>query len=242
MSLIKQLLEVRLISIASKEKGWADGYSMVNKTLKISPNEYDLPFVASGKLPGGKWALIDNKKVKATKNNPKQEKFEDKFEMWNDYILLATDANDKVQVVATLEKYSTLNKVKSFKVDHLVAKTGSSVPAHMMYAAAVKAGITLLTDEQSMGGLKVWKKLSKVKGVTVYGWDKSKKKPINLGPEFDDENETHGTWADSKDDNGELYGTHYELNATKKDKDLARDELDYRDHAHRNVLLVATKS
>lgn len=241
MSLIKQLLEVRLISIASKEKGWADGYSMVNKTLRISPNEYDLPFVASGKLPGGKWALFDTKALDRHENS-KHDKFIDKFEMFVDYILFATDMNDKVQVVATLEKYSTLNKVKSFKVDHLVAKTGSSVPAHVLYAAAVKAGITLLTDEQSIGGLKVWKKLSKVKGVTVYGWDSSKKKPINLGPEFDDENETHGTWADSKDDNGELYGTRFELNATKKDKDLARDELNYRDHAHRNVLLVATKS
>lgn len=66
MSLIKQLLEVQLISIASKDKGWADGYSMVNKTLSIDPNEYDLPFVASGKLPGGRWALIDNKKSKRT--------------------------------------------------------------------------------------------------------------------------------------------------------------------------------
>lgn len=242
MSLIKQLLEVRLISIASKEKGWADGYSMVNKTLKISPNEYDLPFVASGKLPGGKWALIDNKKVKA-RGNPIHKKFDDKFEMYNDYILVATDNKDKVQVVATLEKYSTLNKVKSFKVDHLVAKTGSSVPAHMMYAAAVKAGITLLTDEQSIGGLKVWKKLSTVKGVTVYGWDTSKKKPINLGPEFDDESETHGTWANSKDDSDELHDTAYYFSvADGRDKKLARDELMYRDNIKDDVLLVATKS
>lgn len=164
--------------------------------------------------------------------------------MWNDYILVATDMNNKVQVVATLEKYSTLNKVKSFKIDHLVAKTGSSIPAHALYAAAVKAGITLLTGEQSIGGLKVWKKLSKVKGVTVYGWDKNKKKPINLGPEFDDENETHGVWADSKDDTDDLLDASYYSSSlySARDKITASDELSSRDDTKWGVLLVATKS
>lgn len=239
MSLIKQLLEVNLIFIASKDKGWADGYSMINKTLKISPNEYDLPFVASGKLPGGKWALFDNTKLRPSKN-PQQMKFVGKFEMTNEYLLVAVDSNNKVQVVATLEKFSSLDKVKSFKIDHLVAKTGSSIPAHVMYAAAVKAGITLITDRQSIGGLKVWKKLSRIKGVIVYGWDKSKKEPINLGPVFDDESETHGKWADSKDDERDYIDTEYV--GSEKEADVANKELIHRDSVKWNVLLVATKS
>ena len=242
MSLIKQLLEVRLVKISSKEKGWADGYSMVNKTFKISPNEYDIPFIVSGNLPGGRWAMFDVNALDRYENE-KHGKFMDKFEVYVDYVLFATDMNNKVQVVATLEKFSSLDKVKSFKVEHLVAKTGSTVPAHLLYAAAVKAGITLLTDEQSIGGMKVWKKLSKVKGVTVYGWDKNKKKPINLGPTFDDESETHGTWADSKSDSEDLHNTaYYSDSDDKRDQKIARDELNYRDNIKYGVLLVATKT
>ena len=45
--------------------------------------------------------------------------------------------------------------------------------------------------------MKVWMKLSAEPGIVVHGWDKVTRKPINLGPKFDDPSDTHssqGVW------------------------------------------------
>lgn len=239
-------MEVSLIQMGANEKGWADAHTLIGKKLDVDSDKLNLITIAKGNLRGGKWALVD---IKATYNKATDYSIDRidtlfrKIQIRNlSFVLLAVDNNNIVQVAATMRKFSPISKVKSFSINHLVSKNGSSIPAHVMYAAAVRAGITLLTDSQSVGGMKVWKKLSASPGVTVYGWDRKTKTPVNLGDKFDDESETHGILAGTVGDGGELYMTRYDANASPKDKALARAELAHIKSIETHLMLVATRS
>ncbi len=234
MELIKQLLEVYVHDdIGPNSKSWADGYDLIGTKIDILKNPDKIKFAAYGKLKGGSWALV--KVCRNTYDNEFTRNLSRAIQH-GDYAAFATDASSKIQVIATFATYSTIKTAKSLKVSHLVAKTGSRVPAHLMYAELVKTGYTLLTSSQSRGGQRVWEKLSAVKGVTVYGWNEKTKTPINLGNKFDNDSETHST-----DDDADVYADWWELDSAK-DKKIGKAEHKYVLDRSSDVLLVATKT
>jgi hypothetical protein len=207
MKLHELLNEVELITDISKtEKKWADGHPVLGKKLTDDPRNGSI--TARGKLEGGTWLMFDSEH--------------------HDYIgpdvsarYLVTALNDVGKVQCTV----SLNKVgKSYQISHLVAKNKSTIPAHKLYAAFVKAGNTLTTSSQSEGGVRVWQKLSKEPGIVVHGWNTRAREPINLGPSFDDTSDTHSN-IDAQ------YSAH--------DHDDAQQRQHEYDLEH-NVLLVAT--
>lgn len=207
MKLHELLNEVELITDISKtEKKWADGHGYIGK--KLQTKSFGNAMIANGNVEGGTWHLVDSEHHDY--DGPMIEAR---------YLLIAKDMADKVQCVATLYKHGA-----AYKVGHLVGKTRSSIPVSKMYAAFVKKGNILTSDQQSEGGVRVWQKLSKEPGIVVHGWNTRSRQPINLGPSFDDTSDTHSN-VDAMyaaDDHGDNQQRQYEY-----------------DLEH-NVLLVAT--
>lgn len=204
---INEVLE--LDSIKKNSKSWAFGAEMLGK--KINIEKFKSSVVKNGKLDNGTWYLLDSNDIDY--QGPYIEA---------SHVAIAMDSSGAVQCLVSIDKGPKNN---IFAVDSVVGKKGSSIPAHKLYAALVRSGITLTTDTQTDGGKRVWQKLSAESGVVVHGWNKKTKQPINLGPEFDDDSDTHSTYVTARD--AEAAG----------DKEQSK----YERSVINDVILVATK-
>lgn len=218
---LTQITEVSLITdIGKTHKSWADTKAFTGKVFK--EELFGKSILKSGKLASGNWAFIDTDHMDFYKAR-------DRYSYWgSQYVLLAYDTAGKIQVAASLNKHG-----KSYSVDHLVSKNGSTIPAYKMYAAFVRAGFIMTSSEQSEGGMRVWMKLSGESGVVVHGWNKATRKPVNLGAKFDDSSDTHSSY----DDFGWYSRRTVDKSFDPNDKVQLKHEKDIR----HNVILVAAK-
>lgn len=213
LSELHQLNELTYIDdIEHDDKNWATGSHMLGK--KLGFNIHDKCVMQHGPIGSNFWVLA---KISLLPDPL--------FAAGTDYLLIAATSEQKVQCVAGLEKIDA-----SWEVDSLTAVDNSSIPANKMYAAFVTAGNILTGSSQSEGGIKVWQKLSKEPGVVVYGWDKGKKEPINLGKSFNDDTETH------VDDN-EMFN----WNMSMDDHEEEKKHLEYLRNLRQRVILVASQ-
>lgn len=143
------------------------------------------------------------------------------------FVLVAI-VNNKVHAFATFEKYGNT----AYSVETAISK-GGVVKLHEIYADLIKQeDIIITTSSQSEGGINLWMRLSKVPGIVVHGWDKKKEEPINLGPSFDDPEETHVSPS-------EIYGAG--ALDREHEGELGAEELEDLKHIYRKVILVAAK-
>lgn len=222
---LHKLDEVDLLTDINKtEKSWTDGYPAIGKTFSFDKSD---AIIKKGKIAGGSWVFTETSSLVSIKGKIIASRKEDDDNWMSDdriiygaeYALMGIDSAGKVVCIATLDKVAN-----SYNVDHLVGKKNSSLPAFKMYAGFVRAGYILTTSAQSEGGMKVWQKLSAEPGVVVHGWNKRDRKPINLGPKFDDYSDTHSN-------------------------DEIQNQVDYNDrkqrdheyHLEKHVILVAAK-
>jgi hypothetical protein len=85
--------------------------------------------------------------------------------------------NKKSKVTLVL---STVMKGNYDVINVVEAKKNNSFPAVKLYEFLIKKlGLTLVTNQQSEGGKRIWQNLCKVKGINVYGWDFKTNVPIN---------------------------------------------------------------
>lgn len=80
----------------------------------------------------------------------------------------------------------------SYNVEVVSANEQSPGVHHLYHHLITKHDMVLTSDRQSLGGYKIWEKLSKMKGIGVHGY--SRGKPVNVGTE--DPEETHATVDD----------------------------------------------
>jgi hypothetical protein len=157
---------------------------------------------ASGNVSGGKWVALDTqdssilqKVKKLLSADEKNKELSLIYTMINracnmNAILFGIDSKGEVQVGVSMTNART-DSADTFAIAKLAAKSsGSSIKAHDLYAAFIKSGYILTADEQTDAGIKVWQKLAKVSGITVFGWDTKRDEPVNLGKTFD-AGETH---------------------------------------------------
>jgi hypothetical protein len=98
------------------------------------------------------------------------------------------------------------NGSRTFRVGELSGREGSSIKAHDLYHHLItKHDHILRTDMHSVGGMKVWKKLSQKPDINVHGWNHFKDAPVNVRTH--DDMETHvepktikGKWDDNEVD------------------------------------------
>ncbi len=133
---------------------------------------------------------------------------------------------------------SLLRRGASYAVETAVSKNSPTVKLHEIYADFIKQEDAIMTtSSQSEGGANLWMRLSAVPGIAVHGWDKKKQVPINLGPRFDDDSETHV-------DNKELYDPDdYSKSNPDYDFDDPEDsaEISHLHDIQKNIILVAAK-
>ena len=213
LSELHQLNELTYIDdIEHDDKNWATGSHMLGKPLGFKVGNSCV--IQHGVIGPNFWVLV---KISLLPDPL--------FSAGTDCLLIAVDSKQNVQCVAGLEKVDA-----SWTVDSLIAVDGSTIPAHKLYAAFVNAGNIMTGDSQSEGGIKVWQKLSKEPGVVVYGWDKGKKEPINLGKSFNDDTETHV--ADNE---------MFNWNMSMDDHEEEKKHLEYLRNLRQRVILVASQ-
>lgn len=94
-------------------------------------------------------------------------------------------------------------KGKAFYIGTLSGRVGSPVKAAEFYRAlTVMYGYILVTDSQSIGGLKVWQKLASYPDVTVFGYNKGK--TYNVDPR--EPEDTHVSQDEISDLDNNIYG------------------------------------
>lgn len=77
------------------------------------------------------------------------------------------------------EKSPDTIAIKSITANPGIDKT-SSVGAHELYNHLLDRGHIIQSDtDQTIGGVNLWKRLSRMKGVNVHGWDLEEDSPIN---------------------------------------------------------------
>lgn len=96
----------------------------------------------------------------------------------------------------------------------------SPIQMHHVYDHLLSNGMNLMSDKtQSIGGLNIWKSLSKIPGVAVVGYDTKYHFPINTGKYLEDTTNTHKTIDQTHGENGDAAKhtmDHVRLIATKK--------------------------
>lgn len=153
-------------------------------------------------------------------------------------VLVGIDKDGTATVIVDLKANG-----KAWQVASLIAKNGNTFPANKVYAAFVKAGNMLVSgSQQSLGGLAVWKKLSRESGISVYGWNTSTKKPINLGDTFDDDSDTHASMYAASTIKYHKILAAKDGGLSKKDSAAFDAEAKHAARTANNVLLVATKA
>lgn len=177
-------------SITKKDVKWATGYELLGLD---APSDVLCKFaVSSGSISNNKiWVNLNRKSI----NKIASYCFKNGHASFgalilpahidDDHLLIGLDKN-VIQVVATFNIHG-----HSYEAISLTAVKHSTFKAHQLYSAFIKSGAILTSEFQSPGGIKVWKKLARLAGISVFGWD-DHDRPVNLGRVFD-ESETHLT-------------------------------------------------
>lgn len=207
---------VYIHDLGPENKKWVGGSHLLGKKLKFP--DHHVCVQQFGAIGGNKWMLINGYLLPGG---------EDDLHKLHTHLLIAINSERIVQCVAALDNRT---HESAWAIEGLAAVSGSSIPAHKMYAAFVNASHILTTDSQSEGGIKVWQKLSKEPGIIVYGWDKGKREPINLGKSFNDDVETHV--SDDEMFNWEM---------SVKDRASEKDHMEYLRNIRSRVILVASQ-
>lgn len=107
--------------------------------------------------------------------------FEDKHSSKGAGRILTHDANGVVHhVIAYNRPYNESKNTMVIKTITRNRDAHKTVDAHEVYHHLLNQGNILQSDDtHSLGGLHVWRKLSRMSGVNVHAWDLTNDKPIN---------------------------------------------------------------
>lgn len=95
---------------------------------------------------------------------------------------------DVIDLILSTDSFDAKKKI--IKIDTLSASKQSKIRAHKFYEILIKKmDMTLVTDQQSEGGKRVWMKLSRISGIDVHGWDPEENKAINIDGKLNKETE-----------------------------------------------------
>lgn len=256
MSILQELQYIKDLSQskAKKDLNWADGVDLIGKKIDLFLPKYRVllsrALISSGKVGStGEWLFVDTGKLFKDIVDIGEEGLKTIFgnnsNLKNQFVKLAksdfiagklgliTTNNDIVQSIVSLNVWAKATSRSSklsptYKIETAISRNNSSIKVYETYAEFIKqTDKILVTESQSEGGVQIWKKLSKIPGIVVHGWDVLNNSPINLGPSFSDESETHVS-AD------ELYSTDSEYKSDKSEHKHLKD-------TYHGVLLVASK-
>lgn len=96
-------------------------------------------------------------------------------------------------------------KAKVGHIDSVTAKDHSTIPAHEAYAHLLHHGHlnAIVGSFHSLGGKAVWERLAKQPRISVHGWDPETKKPVNVKPGSEDEEDIYYRDTDRGDHDDE---------------------------------------
>lgn len=114
--------------------------------------------------------------------------------------IVTHDDEGNIHHVMTYERPYTSSpntlKIKLITANDKYKVTG----AHELYHHLMDRGHIIESDtDQTPGGLHIWKKLSRMPGVNVHGWDTHKNVPVNSDRYLRDTSDTHTSDSDLKD-------------------------------------------
>ena len=171
--------------------------SFINEVYLNRALTHDTSFLGSNALGLSKDKAIkmlgvDSPKVEFEVSGVTVMAFDGSFASTDDVLILTFGKNDILQLIAILSR--TGGDV--FKI-HSVEARQSSIKAAEVFANIIRRlGWTLISNEQSEGGRKIWRDLINLTGVTAFAWDPKSKTQIELKSGIN----TPGVYSDERGD------------------------------------------